>query len=393
MLRKKRNITGSVQVKNGKYWVVINLYDVSGKRKPKWIDTKLPERGNKRNAEKMLADYLADFNKMNIPYSKITVDEYFKWWLDEVKSQVNQNTYRSYRGNMMNHIIPYFEQNKTQLQELTPLDLEVYYVVKSKPHSKLDSKGTLSPTTIKHHHQNISKALADAVRKGLITMNPAANAKTPKAEKFKANFFNQSQIKEMLLLFKGSVIELPVFLTSVYGFRRSEVLGLKWSQIDFENQSIIISETLQQGVGGSFTSGTKTDGSYRTLPMTKEVKKVLLEKKKSQEDKKRLMGSYYIESDYVCTWEDGRVVEPNYLTRTFHSMIVKSDLPVIRFHDLRHSSASNLLNMGFSVVDVASWLGHSSSSTTLNFYAHIQKNSKMNIANALDGVFEKQSVR
>ena len=69
-------------------------------------------------------------------------------------------------------------------------------------------------------------------------------------------------------------------------------------------------------------------------------------------------------------------------------MLVKSDLPVIRFHDLRHSSASNLLNMGFSVVDVASWLGHSSSSTTLNFYAHIQKNSKMNIANALDGVFE-----
>lgn len=382
-----------MQVKNGKYWVVINLYDANGKRKPKWIDTKLPERGNKRNAEKMLADYLADFNKMNIPYSKITVDEYFRWWLDEVKSQVNQNTYRSYRGNMLNHIIPYFEQNKTQLQELTPLDLEVYYAVKSKPHSKLDSKGTLAPTTIKHHHQNISKALADAVRKGLITMNPAANAKTPKAEKFKANFFNQSQIKEMLLLFKGSVIELPVFLTSVYGFRRSEVLGLKWSQIDFENQSIIISETLQQGVGGSFTSGTKTDGSYRTLPMTKEVKKVLLEKKKSQEDKKRLMGSYYIESDYVCTREDGEVIQPNYLTRTFHSMIVKSDLPVIRFHDLRHSSASNLLNMGFSVVDVASWLGHSSSSTTLNFYAHIQKNSKMNIANALDGVFEKQSVR
>lgn len=189
-LRKKRNITGSVQVKNGKWWVVVNLYDDNNKRKPKWIDTNLPERGNKRNAEKLLAGYLTDYNKLNVPYSKITVAEYFLQWLDEIKAEVKANTYRSYHANMTNHIIPYFQSNKIELQELTPFDLEQYYRFKLKPNSKINSGEALSPTTIKHHHQNISKALTDAVRKGLITVNPASAARTPKTEKFKAEFLN-----------------------------------------------------------------------------------------------------------------------------------------------------------------------------------------------------------
>ena len=99
-----------------------------------------------------------------------------------------------------------------------------------------------------------------------------------------------------------------------------------------------------------------------------------------------MMGNYYVKTDYVCTMPNGVVITPNYLTRTFHSVIAKSDLPQIRLHDLRHSVASNLLNKGFSVVQVQEWLGHSSASTTLNFYAHIDKTSKINIADALDSM-------
>lgn len=386
-LRKKRNITGSVQVKNGKWWVVVNLYDENNKRKPKWIDTNLPERGNKRNAEKLLAGYLTDYNKLNIPYSKITVAEYFTQWLDEIKTEVKANTYRSYHANMTNHIIPYFQSNKIELQELTPFDLEQYYRFKLKPNSKINSGEALSPTTIKHHHQNISKALTDAVRKGLITVNPASAARTPKAEKFKAEFLNQKQVREMLTLFDGSVVQLPVFLCSVYGFRRSEVLGLKWQNVDFDNKSITIAETLQQGIGGNYTDTPKTESSYRTLPMTHEVYKALADAKTIQDKRKQLMGNYYIKNDYVCTKPNGDVIFPNYLTRIFKSVISKSDLPNIRLHDLRHSAASNLLDMGFSVVQVADWLGHSSSATTLNFYAHAEKRSKMEIANALEAKF------
>ena len=392
-LRKKRNITGSVQIKNGKWWAVINLYDENGIRKPKWIDTSLQERGNKRKAEKILNDYLAEYNKLNIPYSKLTVADYFSQWLKAIQSEVKANTYRSYYGNMKNHIIPYFKQNKIQLQELTPFDLEEYYKLKLQQNSKIKSGEALSATTIKHHHQNISKALSDAVRKGLLMANPAASAKTPKAEKFKGDFLNQKQLSELLALFKGSVIELPVFLCSVYGLRRSEVLGLKWHNIDFENKSITIAETLQQGTGGNYTDTPKTENSYRTLPMTNKVYDALLATKSLQDERKQLMGNYYVQSDYVCTWQNGNVISPNYLTRTFKSIISKSNLPQIRLHDLRHSAASNLLDMGFSVVQVADWLGHSSSATTLNFYAHAEKRSKIDIANALESAFQNKSVR
>lgn len=392
-MRKKRNITGSIQAKNGKWWIVVNLYDENGKRKPKWIDTQLPERGNKRNAEKLLAEYLAEYNKMNIPYSQLTVADYFTQWLIDIQTEVKQNTYRSYYGNMTNHIIPYFQQNKIQLQELTPFDLEDYYKSKLQPNSKMKSESALSATTIKHHHQNISKALTDAVRKGLILANPAASARTPKAEKFKGEFLNRKQVNELLLLFKGNVVELPVLLCSVYGLRRSEVLGLKWHNVDFESKSITIAETLQQGTHGDYTDTPKTDSSYRTLPMTNEVYNSLKTAKNLQNERQKLMGNYYVQSDYVCTLQDGNVISPNYLTRTFKSVISKSNLPQIRLHDLRHSAASNLLDMGFSVVQVADWLGHSSSATTLNFYAHAEKRSKMDIANALDNCFQTQSVR
>lgn len=376
-------VTGSVQEKNGKYYAVISYKDNLGKRKQKWINSGLIIRGNKKKAERFLDKQLSSWNEKDIRYCDLTVDEYFTDWLKEIRYEVKPNTYRGYCGNMENHIIPYFKTKKILLQELKPYHLEEYYRYKLQPNSKLSKQGALSHSTIKHHHQNISKALSDAVRKGIINYNPAASARTPKAESFKGNFLNPTQLNDLLTLFKGSAIELPVTLAAVYGFRRSEVLGLKWSHIDFVNKTITICETLQQGVGGNYTDTPKNESSYRTLPMTDDVYQLLKTHKETQNKKKKLLGNYYIDSDFVCTFDNGQIITPNYLTKTFHRTLSKSNLPLIRFHDLRHSVASNLLNKGFSVVQVAEWLGHSSSSTTLKFYAHNDKTSKLNIANSL----------
>lgn len=381
-------VTGSVQIKDGKYYAVLNLKNENGKRKQKWISTGLPIRGNKKKAEKFLSEKIAEYDKKNVKYSDLTVAGYFENWLSEIKSEVKPNTYRNYHANMVNHIIPYFKNKGILLQDLKPQHLEDYYNSKLQSNSKLNSAEALSRTTIKHHHQNISKALSDAVRKEVIYYNPATSARTPKAEKFKAEFLNQSQVNEMLVLFKDSVIYIPILLASVYGLRRSEVLGLQWKNIDFVNKSIHIVQTLQQNTGGSYLDTTKTESSNRTLPMTNDIYNVLNKHKAEQESRQNLMGNYYIASDFVCTWNNGKVISPNYLTKTFHSIISKSNLPDVRFHDLRHSAASNLLEMGFSVVQVADWLGHSSSTTTLNFYAHVDKKSKLNIANALEKVID-----
>lgn len=374
--------TGYLREKKGRYYAVLNLYDSTGKRIQKSHATGLPVKNNKRKAEQILKQLCVEYDNKNLNfYSNIKVADYFKKWLVAIKSEVRPNTYRSYKGNMENHIIPYFEKLGTELQELKPHQLSDYY--KSKV-------GTISVTTIKHHHQNISKALADAVEKGLISINPATAAKTPKqTEKFKAEFLNRVQIKQLLAYLEGTSIYLPTYLCTVYGFRRSEVLGLKWHNIDFENETIWIRETLQQSTkeisgDSNYTSSTKTESSNRTLPMIPQVKKILLEQRERQKRNKEFLKDAYISNDYVCTFDNGKEITPNYLTKKFHTLIEKqNDFPQIRFHDLRHSVASNLLNDGFTTVQVAEWLGHSSSTTTLKFYAHIDKTSKLAIANSL----------
>lgn len=380
--------TGNIQIKNGKYYAVLNLKGENGKRKQKWINLELPIRGNKKAAEKILAELLIEYDDGELSPYNLTVADYFKRWLVEVKPKVKPNTYHSYHGNMVNHIIPYFEKKKLLLQDLKPCHLNDYYRYKMQPNSKLNSDEALSSTTIKHHHQNISKALADAVERELISVNPATAAKTPRAKKFQGSFLNPEEISSLLTLFKGSPVELPVILCSIYGFRRSEVLGLKWRNVDFVNRTITVCETLQQNSGGDYTDTPKTDSSYRTLPMLDDVYSLLMNKRQLQVDRRNLLRSYYKDSDYVCTLDDGSVISPNYLTRVFHNTITKSSLPHIRLHDLRHSVASNLLNNGFSVVQVQEWLGHGSAATTLNFYAHVDKTSKSSIANALQNMFE-----
>lgn len=379
-------ITGSLQKKNGRYHMVINMPTESGKTKPKWETTGLKIRGNKKQAEKMLNERLSELNKFNLPYCKISVAEYFADWLQQIQKEVRPNTYRSYYGNMTNHIIPYFEQRKILLQDLKPYHLEDYYKSKLQTNSKLKSSGALSATTIKHHHQNISKALSDALRRGIIYYNPASAAKTPKTERYRGDYLTPEQIDEMLTLFKGSTVELPVTLCAVYGFRRSEVLGLRWGNVDFGGKTITIAETLQQNTGGNYCDKPKTESSYRTLPMTDSIYTLLMAHKRLQDERKSIMGNYYISGDYVCTWANGEVITPNYLTRTFHSVISKSNLPQIRLHDLRHSVASNLISNGMSIVDVQEWLGHANASTTLDVYSHAAKSSKENIAAVLQQI-------
>lgn len=107
-MKRPKPITGCIQLKNGKWHTVINLYDENGKRCPKWTNTGLPEKGNKHRAEAILNEQLAECNKYNIPLNRLTVADYFSKWIIDIKSEVRANTYRNYLGNMTHHIIPYF---------------------------------------------------------------------------------------------------------------------------------------------------------------------------------------------------------------------------------------------------------------------------------------------
>ena len=233
-------ITGNLQKKHGKYYAVLNLKDESGKRYQKWISTDISTSGKKREAEAILNELIRKWSGIKVRRGTMDTADYFEEWLETADTDIRKNTYRGYCGTMRNHIIPYFRQHKIALQDLTTLDLEDYYYSKLRPESNLITGTALSPTTIHHHHQNISRALSDAVRQGLIQSNPATAARLPKKEKFKPEFCNEEQIEQLLTLFENNPVELPVKLCAIYGFRRSEVLGLKWNNVDFKNKSITI---------------------------------------------------------------------------------------------------------------------------------------------------------
>ena len=186
-----------------------------------------------------------------------------------------------------------------------------------------------------------------------------------------------------LQLVKGKPIEPVVVLTVYYGFRRSEVCGLKWDAVDFEADSLIVRHTVVKGVSRIEKDYTKTKSSYRTLPLLPNVKEYLLELKAQQQREKALQGDCYHHNDYVCRWPDDRPLAPDYITASFRRILQSSDLPVIRFHDLRHTTASLLLSLGYSIKDIGDWLGHGDYATTANIYAHLDFRRKIDIGDKL----------
>lgn len=369
-----RNITGSLYLKNGKWHMIISYYDEDGKRRQKSKATGLSERGNKRNAQQMLERLLAEYNENTIKLTgaDISFADFINECYENREEEVRENTHKNYGYTINSHIVPYFKEHNVLVKDLTQRDLQRYYKEKMKK---------LSVNTVKKHHAIINKALKQAVVQGLLKYNPASDIPFPKKRKFVGQYYNEDEIEILKKLVKGTAIEVPVMLTVFYGFRRSEVLGLRWQSVDFVNNRIHVEHTIIDGKDGvKGVDDTKSDTSNRYMPMNKEIKKYLKEVKKQQLEKKIFYGNTYIDSGYVCTYDDGRYMKPDYLTRNFKNLLLDNSekIKLVRFHDLRHSSGTMLLSLGYSLYDIKEWLGHSDISTT-QIYAHFMDEKKVDM--------------
>ena len=191
----------------------------------------------------------------------------------------------------------------------------------------------------------------------------------------------------------GTKLEIPVMINCFYGFRRSEVIGLKWSAVDFENDTITIDHTFTQSNGKLIIRDkTKTKSSKRTLPLEPIVKSFLLELKEKQEKNKELCGDSYNQEylEYICVDNCGNLIRPDYVTETFLKFLKKKKLKIIRFHDLRHTCASILLKNGANMKEIQAWLGHSNYNTTANLYAHLDSSSVNNTGKVMANVFSSK---
>lgn len=191
---------------------------------------------------------------------------------------------------------------------------------------------------------------------------------------------NSEELKELFRIVRGTKIEFPVIMAAYYGLRRSEIVGLKWSAVDFNYKTIQIRHTVTNSVtDGKYVlikkNRTKTQKSLRTLPLFANVEQMLLQMKEEQERYKELFGnSYdYTDSEYIYVHENGKLIDPGYITQHFGIVLRNNGLRKIRFHDLRHSCATLLRHNGARMEDIQRWLGHSTIGTTEKIYAHFEE--------------------
>ena len=373
-------MTGSLQIKSGVYYAVLNLKDETGKRRPKWICTNLKVKDNKRRAEDFLNKLLVEHGSIKTVYKKDTLfSDYMLLWLDTIAGSIERNTYESYRAIIQRYIVPHFSARKTKLQNLEPQHIQEFYNSQVK-------KG-LSPNTVIKQHANIRKALQHAVKMNMIPYNPADRVTLPKKQPYHASFYTAEQVNSLLTAFKNEQIYPAVMLAAFYGLRRSEVLGLKWSHVDFSANTITVCDTVVRcgNVKSIDKPRTKTKASHRTLPLTQSMREYLHGLNRRQAEKRLFLGAGYVCNDYVCKRDDGTPFSPNYLSLRFGKIVKRNQFPHIRLHDLRHSAASMLLAEGHSLKEIQEWLGHGTLATTANIYAHLQFEAKLDMAASLGG--------
>ena len=384
-------ITGCLQKKNGYYYAVLYL-KVDGKRKTKWIATKLPvSTTSERKAQKALDEIRMQYElqeeakakqgsteavlaKNCPPEAQIPFADYMEKWLNSVRPSIATATYQSYSVMMKARVIPYFKVSAIQLGDLTPQHIEDFY-------QTILNDGCTTNTVI-HYHAIIRKALQSAVKKDILAKNPADKVERPKKNVFHGSFYSEDETLNLFDAIAGDPLELCVKIAAYYGLRRSEVLGLRWDAIDFEKKTISIShKVIEANVDGKYVpvgeDVLKTKSSFRTLPLIPVVEGMLLAEKEKQTKNRKLFKSAYCRDylDYICVDEMGKLLRPNFVTEHFGWVLRKYGLRKIRFHDLRHTCASLLLSNGIPMKQIQIWLGHSTFSTTADIYAHLQSSS------------------
>ena len=383
-------VAGHLQEKNGMFYVVLNYRDENGKRKTPWISTNLPVKGNKKRAENFMMDVRRNFVPPNVQRTEereamqkgdILFTDFLLKWLRVAKSTVKLTTYASYEMMATRIIIPYFETLNIKLKELTTEDIQEFY------RAQLER---VSANTVIHYHAVIHRALKYAVKIKTIQSNPAVNVERPRKEKFIGSFYDKKEINTLFDIIQGHPLEVAIKLAAFYGLRREEIIGLKWTAIDFENNTLTIQHTVTEcnldGKHIEVASDTaKTDSSLRTMPLVTNFREMLLAKKEKQEHYRKLCGRSYCKEylDYIFVNEMGERWKPRYLSDGFKRILEQNGLRRIRFHDLRHTCASLLLANNVPMKKIQEWLGHSDFSTTANIYAHLDFQSKISSAEAM----------
>ena len=347
-------MTASLRVKNDKYYVVLT-HTTDGKKNQTWVSTGLSVTGNEGKARQLMLDMLGEKPEQAAPPDMLFSDA-VRRWLEDVRHRVDEVTYQGYEVQARAHILPYFDDLQIRLCDVDGETLQTYINVKAK-FGRSDGHGGLSAVSLRQHKNVLNQTLKLAQRDGLIQTNPADLVVMPHAAQFTGTFYTEAQMRDLLTAVKNERLYPIIYVTALYGLRRSEVLGLKWDSINFAMQTLTIRHTVARVTKVVEKNKTKNASSFRSFPLTDDAVRLFKILLQQEQYYRNHYGKDYIDNDYVFTWEDGHPYSPDYVSHTFHKLLKKYDLPHIRFHDLRqHAAVGGLRPEGRA--GVAGPLGH-----------------------------------
>lgn len=287
-----------------------------------------------------------------------TLSEYLTMWLaDYAKPNVTAKTYERYERIVESNIKPHL--GHVRLCDLKPLQIQSFYTLLLREGRV--KGGGLSPLTVQHVHRLLRKALHQAVRWEILDRNPADGADSPRVPRKEMHALDREGLTRLLTLLRGNKLYLPVLLAATTGMRRGEIMALRWSDIDLDARVLRVARSLQQTSAGLEFKEPKSVRGRRNIQLAQATVDAL--------KTHRAVHDTGSDGLVVCR-PDGSPWPPDQLSAEFHIFARRNGF-AIRFHDLRHTHASNLLRDGVPVNVVSQRLGHAEPAITLNVYSHV----------------------
>ncbi|MGN0638606.1 MAG: tyrosine-type recombinase/integrase [Huintestinicola sp.] len=380
---RKRGDSYQIRVSTG--------YDTKGNHKEQAMTWK-PEPGmTQRQIDKELNRQAVMFEEAcmhGYKASAVKFEELSEEWFEEyAKPNLRSTTYE--RMLQLRHRV-YPAIGHLRIDKITVRQLQAFVNSLAKEGANEKTGKPLAPKTIRHNLSFISDVFSYAVRMELISDNPCSKVVIPKGEVKEKQIYSQEEMELLLTRIMGEPVKYKAFffLIAYSGFRRSEMLGLEWKDIDFENNIISVRRTSNYTAErGTYTDTTKTKRSQRTLKISPFIMDILRELKDEQDAEALRLGDKWVETDRLFTKWNGEEMNNQTPYGWLKEFCEKNDLPFYGIHSFRHFAASSLISAGLDVTTVSGALGHCNSGTTLNVYCHQFQTAQARVSEAMDEAF------
>jgi integrase len=350
-------------------------------RKPdgsRWTETKsFKGKTGKKDAETYKRQRLHEMDEGSfVATNTITVAEWSQRWLrDYAPLRTRDTTLDQYTKTVNNHIIP--DLGHIRLQKL---DKPTVQAVITKWSQVLAASTTRQVTSV------LKAIIKEAVESGVLKRDPTSSVVLPKVQRKEMRALDESETAALLDSLRGDKLYLPVLIAVSTGMRRGEILGMKWDAIT--GNVLRITQIIAQN---GAVHPPKTERGWRSITLPSTVLAALRERKREQKEERVAMGAAWKDTGYVLTRKDGNHWTVNDLSCNFTRQMQRLKMQ-LRFHDLRHTHASQLLRAGFPLNAVAERLGHDPGET-LRTYSHIMPGQDAQIAAQVDAMLASMDPR